>query len=74
MAHAYASDALRSHARRLHTGCAMGFMCVYRTERGAGLTPLVPSIGAVARALPRPPPLVCMAHVRFIRAEASSPA
>ena len=46
MAHAYASDTLRSHARRRHTGRAMGLMCVYRTGRGPGLTPLVPGIVA----------------------------
>eukprot|EP00966_Prymnesium_polylepis_P186419 4321015-Prymnesium_polylepis.1 len=64
MAHAYASDALRSRARCRHTGRAMGLMCVYRIGRGPGLTPLVEasSPGAVARTLPRPPPRVCMAR------------
>ena len=60
--------------------------CAYRTERGPCLQPPLNAIrgsggdrasseaGAVVRALPRPPPWVCMAHVRFIRAEPSSPA
>ena len=60
--------------------------CAYRTERGPCLQPPLNAIrgsggdrasseaGAVVRALPRPPPWVCMAHVRFGRAEASSPA
>ena len=76
---AYASDAPRPQARRRHRPRP------WRAHARVALSGVVfqtpgpehrrrQGAGAVVGALPRPPPWVCMAHVRFGRAEASRPA